>query len=716
MTPGASPLLATGRRGAALAAAMVIGPTILVYGPGLSAGFVGDDFMILHRLRQLTGVRDVLRFFGAEFFEYYRPLAFVAHAADYAVAGADPRQFHVTNLLLHSVNGVLVLLIGRRLSPHSLAGPIAALLFALHASNHEAVMWISARFDLLATTFALAALWRMTRPGSIQVVPAFLFALAVLSKESAVALPLAAAGWAVFALHSSSGVAVRRLVPWLVALAFCAALRHLGGGVSPVGGSGRLPKLFVFGTALIALVLLADGRWLQVRERLRNHRGTAALVFGIALTAAAGAAISMGTIGRIAAEKLAVAGFALFHLVSPVVDVSDSPFYLDPSTTWYWAGGVLFLAMTAVVVLALWRRLVDDARMWFLVTLLAATLLPVSALTEGKRYLYLPSAAFSLIAGVLLGELQGSRRRVALGAVGGVLAVSVAEVAAKVDDWRWAGQMTAEGARLVDSTLAPACDAGDVVFLTSPVAIRGVYTHFYYETFELPRGCMPDVFQVLVRVVRQDSTLDVAWETPDRIAITIDPYEGNFVLSTDLRHFDRPLRPGAVATVDTPLGSVRAEPFGREGARLTLTLSEPARRRSPLFFYYSGGRIHPLAAIEHRTRRWRGGTSLHERVSRRRAYSATISSDVRDQRHRRPRLLGPESPPKFRGSHPRKLDLRSWRSAERARRGTAGRSLLPPPTVVETCSFQGWRMSKLYAGRRSIRARGREIGGTESDG
>jgi hypothetical protein len=630
MTPGPSALLAAGRRGPALAAATVVGATILVYGPGLSAGFVGDDFMILHRLRQLTGIGDVLGFFGAEFFEYYRPLAFVAHAADYARAGADPRQFHVTNLLLHSLNAVLVLLIGRRLSPHSLAGPIAALLFALHASNHEAVMWISARFDLLATTFALAALWWTTRPSSVQVVPAFLFALAVLSKESAVALPLAAAGWAVFGLHSSTGTTLRRLAPWLVALAFCAALRHVGGGVSPVGGAGRLPKLLAFGTALIAVVSLADGRWLLLRERLRDRRGRAALVFGSALTAAAGAAMLTGPVGRFAAEKLAVAGFALFHLLSPVVDVSDTPFYLDPSTTLYWAGGALLLAGIAVVVLALWRPLLEDARMWFLLTLLAAALLPVSALTEGKRYLYLPSAAFSLIAGVVVGELQGNRRRVALAAVTVVLAVSVAQVTAKVGDWKWAGEMTAEGARLVDSTLAPVCDAGDVVFLTSPVAIRGVYTHFYYETFELPRGCMPDVFQVLVRVVRRDSTLDVVRETPDRIVITVEPYAGNFVLSTDLRHFDQPLRPGAVATVDTPLGRLRAEPFGRAGARLTLTLSEPARRRLPLFFYYSGGRIHPLPSdrAAGTTFAWRN-LAARPRVATTR-YSPPISSDGRD--------------------------------------------------------------------------------------
>jgi hypothetical protein len=175
-----------------------------------------------------------------------------------------------------------------------------------------------------------------------------------------------------------------------------------------------------------------------------------------------------------------------------------------------------------------------------------------------------------------------------------VLIVSAVQISAKIRDWQWAGQMTDDGARMVDAALAPQCGAGRVVFLTSPVAIRDVYTHFYYETFELPRGCAPEVFQVLVRVVRLDIEADVRWDGPGRIVLTVPRYAGNFVASRDLRHFDRPIRPGAIETLNTPLGELRAEPFGAEGERLTLTLSDSLRRQSPLIFFYSAGRIQPL--------------------------------------------------------------------------------------------------------------------------
>ena len=145
------------------AAGLIAAVTLAIYLPALGTGFVGDDFMILHRLRALAGTADALRFFRGEFFEYYRPLGFLSHAVDWAIAGQDSRQFHLTNILLHTINAVLVFLIGKALAPRTLVGPVAALLFALHASNTEAVVWMSARFDLLATCFGLAAISAVVR-------------------------------------------------------------------------------------------------------------------------------------------------------------------------------------------------------------------------------------------------------------------------------------------------------------------------------------------------------------------------------------------------------------------------------------------------------------------------------------------------------------------------------------------------------------------------
>jgi len=578
------------------AAGLIVAVTLAVYWPALNTGFVGDDFMILHRLRSLSGAADVLRFFRGEFFEYYRPLGFVSHAIDWAIAGQNSRQFHLTNLLIHAANAVLVLLIGRALAPRSLAGPLAASLFALHASNSEAVIWISARFDLLATFFALSAVcWMVSEWTGRTWMPALLFFPALLSKEAAVALPIAAGGWSSFRLRASTLATIGRVAPWLVALISYSALRNLAGGVSAVGGASRIPKLAAFVLCLAVTVALSDGRWEKLRGWLQPRRVQFAAVFValLAITLIA-AAVSTGRAGTLAREKLSVAGFAIFYLLSPALGPGEAVF-ADPTTSLSWMIGGAALLVAGAVLLCIWDTVLGDDRLWFLAAFLAATLLPVSALTEGKRYLYLPSAAMSLIVAVVVVDLQGRWRRAALLLVAMVLVASAIQITVKTGDWKWAGSMTAEGGRLVDSTLAPSCGTGDVVFLTSPVGVRGVYSHFYYETFEVPRGCMPEVFQVVVRVLRLDTPIVVQWNGPSQIVIAAPAYRGNFLLSHDLRAFDTRLRPGDKLDLDTPLGPLKAE--ATDGtARLTLTLTQDAQRGGRHFFYYTGGRIEPLRA------------------------------------------------------------------------------------------------------------------------
>jgi hypothetical protein len=581
----------------ALWAGAIVLITLLVYWPAREAGFVGDDFMILHRLRGLSTFSEALRFFRGEFFEYYRPLGFLSQALDWSIAGQDARQFHMTNLVLHGINVVLVLLIARALeSPvrTSTAGPVAALLFALHAANHETVVWVSARFDLLATCWSLAAVWWMVaRATGSRWAPGVLFLPAVLSKESTVALPIAAAAWSVFSLRSTTGETVRRVAPWLIVLVGYALLRQLAGGLPPAGGAARAPKLMMFAAALGFLIACADERWLCLRAWLVKHARPIIFVLGCASIGIVLAGLADGSAGAMAREKLAVAGFALIYLVAPVAEVGTGAEYLQPLETIYWKAALAGIPAVALTVWTLRHRLITDDRAWFLAALLVATLLPISALTEGRRYLYLPSAIVSVAFGLGVAHLRDGWRLIAMAAVISLLAVSSWRIAVEVQDWRWAGEMTAEGARLVDETLAPACNAGHVVFLTSPVGLRGVYTHFYYETFELPRGCTPETFHVVARLLRVDTHVTAQWIDANRIVLSVPDYRGNFVLSRDLRQFDLPLRETRIRIVHTPLGELRAEPAG-SNQHLTLTLSSATRRDLPLFFYYSDGRIHRL--------------------------------------------------------------------------------------------------------------------------
>jgi hypothetical protein len=566
--------------------------TALPFLPGLTAGFVGDDFMILSRVRHAERVADLAAFFRAEFFGFYRPLGFVSHALDWRLWGLQPVAFHATSLVLHLANTALVFVLTARLAG-GLAAGAAALLFGLHAPSHEAVLWSAARFDLLATAWGLGALILTTAGGRRTYVTGLAcFALALLSKESVVALPVAVLGYDVLVRRLPGRAAATRVLPLLVVLAGYAIARSQAAGLPVAGGSSRLPKLAALLGALAVLFLVAavnPATWRRASARARMPLAAAA---GLLLAIAPLVAAWQTATGAFVRQKLAFAGFAGFYLLTPVVDPPPPPYFLDPGTPVYWIGGLALTGAVAGLLLAGWRALLADPRLQFALVLLFAALLPVSSLTDGLRYVYLPSAACSLLLAVLLARLADPARRVALVACAAVVIVSAWQIGEKTRDWRWAGEMTREASAMVARDLGGGCAPDPVVFLTTPVGIRGVYTHFYYETFEVLTGCTPEAFLTVVRVVRRDSIIEGYRDGGD-IVLRAPVYDGNFVLSPDLREFRHPLRRTRDATLQTPLGVVRASADG-VSQLVRLTVSDRAAARSPHFYYYGAGRMRPL--------------------------------------------------------------------------------------------------------------------------
>lgn len=86
------------------------------------------------------------------------PLTWLSHMLDTELFGLDPGLHHLTNLILHSLNTVLVFLLLYRLTGRPWAAFWAAVLFALHPLRAESVAWASERKDTLSTFFGLLAL------------------------------------------------------------------------------------------------------------------------------------------------------------------------------------------------------------------------------------------------------------------------------------------------------------------------------------------------------------------------------------------------------------------------------------------------------------------------------------------------------------------------------------------------------------------------------
>ena len=366
--------------------------------------------MILHRVRIVESAADLLRFFRGEFFEYYRPLGFVLHTVDWSIAGAGPAAVPPHQSSPARDGAVLVVLIGRELSPRSLAGPTAALLFALHASNHEAVVWMSARFDLLATVLSLAAIWSLVRQPAVR----------QRHRPGAVLPRRALEG--VRGRVADRGRRLlgflRRARPWRRcsgssrgsprshSTACCVRSREASPRSAGRAACRNSPR---------SRSCWAESCGLRSGRSLREWRGCASsrLRFFVALAAI------IAAIGR----RSPLQADAWDSSLPPSSRSRDSfcSIWCRPRSTC--SSGRSFSIRDGELLDgrhdcarspgpascgSCGERLVSDPRQWFLATLLFAALLPISALTEGTRYLYLPSAAVSLIAGVLIAEFAAA--------------------------------------------------------------------------------------------------------------------------------------------------------------------------------------------------------------------------------------------------------------------------------------------------------------------
>lgn len=138
--------------------------TILVYANSLSNPFVIDDRIIIFRnfqSRETWTLRDLFQrsLFAEEPSEsaYFRPLTMLTFALNYQLAGERPQGYRAVNVALHLLVVALVTLLLSRVAGLWVGG-FAALCFALHPIDVQAVSYISSRGDLLYTALALLSL------------------------------------------------------------------------------------------------------------------------------------------------------------------------------------------------------------------------------------------------------------------------------------------------------------------------------------------------------------------------------------------------------------------------------------------------------------------------------------------------------------------------------------------------------------------------------
>lgn len=238
----------------------VVTTVAAAFGWTLDGHFIGDDFGYAGRYMHfpladwpglfVRGWADGL--FGPHVREL-RPLHALSFMIDGRLWDTDPLGYRVTNLALHALAATLVGLLAWRVSARDRACALAAaVLFALHPVHAEPVTWITARGDLLATSFTLIALLIFLRHRDTPTRGSLLWlglcqAAALFTKESGIAVILFLAAADLTWLRPGSWRARHVWLPYAVCALVLAAYffcRHLAYPANALGSVGTgMPDL-----------------------------------------------------------------------------------------------------------------------------------------------------------------------------------------------------------------------------------------------------------------------------------------------------------------------------------------------------------------------------------------------------------------------------------------------------------------------------------------
>ncbi len=309
----------------------------------------------------------------------WHPLTLLSHMLDCQLYGMNPRGHHLTSLLLHVLNTVLLFEVLRRMTGSTFKSAAVAALFGLHPTHVESVAWVAERKDVLSGLFWILTMGAWHRyvkepsRGRYGMTMIFL-ALGLLSKPMVVTLP--------FVLLLLDIWPFRR-------------------GIRRERIREKIP-LFALSIASSVVTVIAQSTSLASTEAFPlSHRLANAILSYVKY-------VEMTIVPR---------GLAVFYPIPPAF------------SAWKVAlAAVLLSTVTAAALLAVRRApYVTVGWLWYLGTLVPVIgLIQVGAQSMADRYTYLPTIGLFLIAAWGLPDLLPPRRAaLAAVAVAAILALAV---------------------------------------------------------------------------------------------------------------------------------------------------------------------------------------------------------------------------------------------------------------------------------------------------
>jgi tetratricopeptide (TPR) repeat protein len=352
--------------------------TFCVYSNLLKSDFIGHDDpdYITQNLQVLKGLTpdSILWAFTSTSAANWHPLAWLSHLLDISLYGLNPTGHHLTNLLLHMANTVLLYLVLQGMTGAHWRSLAVAALFALHPLHVESVAWISERKDLLAGFF-----WLLT-----------MAAYRAYLQRSGVAR------YGLVLLCFACGLMAKPMVVTLPFVLLLLDFWPLGRTGTKAAGGTSITRLLV---EKIPLLLLSGAS--SLITFYAQHKGGAVSPLG-----------ELHLAGRVANALTSYVAY-LVKMVWPAKLAMYYPLFL-PVPTWKIAGAILFLtAVTSGVIYGRHRYpYLLTGWFWYLGTLVPVIgLVQVGTQSMADRYTYLPLIGpfFMLVWGAA--ELAGDQRQ-----------------------------------------------------------------------------------------------------------------------------------------------------------------------------------------------------------------------------------------------------------------------------------------------------------------
>jgi tetratricopeptide (TPR) repeat protein len=298
----------------------------------------------------------------------WHPLTWLSLMLDYQLFGLNAGGFHITNVLLHTANTLLLFLILRQMTGAIYRSCFAALLFAIHPLHVESVAWVAERKDVLSTLLWLLTMWAYI--GYVQhsgirqyLVVVLLFILGLMAKPMLVTLPFV-----------------------LLLLDYWPLMRFRNNKTGKI----ILEKIPLFALSAISVVIT------------------------IAAQRSGGAVISIKSLPAGWRISNAIVSYAVY-ILKTFAPLKLGAFYPNMSPPPFAAaiGSALLLAgITIAVVMGMrQRRYLVTGWLWYLGTLVPVIgIMQVGAQAYADRYTYIPLTGLFIIVAWLIPDLLAKQR------------------------------------------------------------------------------------------------------------------------------------------------------------------------------------------------------------------------------------------------------------------------------------------------------------------